>query len=124
MKYVRWFNFGVILMLAVVGAIDTYEKLVQREAIEHRLLIPGVGEHADIQNRLNMLIQIYDASTGYTKELARELIVAEGQPQESVLPLQQRAIVEEMYWRAPKTLEIRVGDSVKVQDKILMGKPK
>jgi|SRR6185369_8309258 len=123
MKYVRWFNFGIILMLAVVGAIDTYEKLVQRETIEHRL-IPGVGEHADIQNRLNMLIQIYDASTGYTKELARELIVAEGQPQESVLPLQQRAIVEEMYWRAPKTLEIRVGDSVKVQDKILMGKPK
>ena len=120
MKYVRWFNFGIILMLAVVGATDIYEKLVQREAIEHRLLTPGVGENANIQNRINMLVQIYDASSGYTKELARELIVAEGQPQENVLPVQQRAIVEEMYWRAPKTLSIRVHDNVKVEDKVIM----
>ena len=125
-KYIKLLsNIGIVL-LAMVGANHLGNIVFHREVnvpIQHEL-VAGAGEHADIQNRLNMLIQIYDASTGYTKELARELIVAEGQPQESVLPFKQRAIVEEMYWRAPKTLSIRVGDDVKVQDKILMGKPK
>lgn len=73
-------------------------------------------------NRLDMLERIYYASTPaeqeQARELARELIVAEGEPEMRKLPKKYMDLVRRMYDAAPSAVVFEVQDDSKIEEKL------